>query len=334
MLVCSGCFNDKELIEFINSSGRKQPCEVCNSENESVLELDELLDFFQELLSNFQATEEGDTLSKKIQKDWKFFSSNKSADIILQEVINYVEIEPSLNDKVDYADDILESINYWGELKQELKLRKRFFPDHDRLKDLEWDSFFNLSYCLSSSTKLYRGRIHHKTVDGPYKPKEMMSPSPQDTKNGRANPFGIPFLYLSESQETVVYEVRASYLDELSIGVFEPKDSGIKIVDFSERDLLFQPDMVNHVIKSQLLRDLVSLDLSKPMRRYDSELEYIPTQFICEFIKVYTGANGIRFNSSLHKGGKNLVIFDENEISCKVVSLSVVTKVDLKFEEK
>jgi hypothetical protein len=38
-----------------------------------------------------------------------------------------------------------------------------------------------------------------------------------------ANPSGIPFLYLSENEKTVVYEVRASYLDELSIGVFKAK---------------------------------------------------------------------------------------------------------------
>jgi hypothetical protein len=38
---------------------------------------------------------------------------------------------------------------------------------------------------------------------------------------------------LSENEKTVVYEVRASYLDELSIGVFKAKsDRKIEIVDF------------------------------------------------------------------------------------------------------
>jgi hypothetical protein len=95
----------------------------------------------------------------------------------------------------------------------------------------------------------------------------------------------------------VVYEVRASYLDELSIGVFKAKsDRKIEIVDFSEQDLLYQPDTnIDQIIESQLLRNVISDDLSKPMRRYDSKLEYISTQFICEFIKFNTAADGIYF---------------------------------------
>ncbi len=58
----------------------------------------------------------------------------------------------------------------------------------------------------------------------------------------------------------------------------------------------------------------ISIDLSKPMRRYDNEIEYIPTQFICEFIKVFTGASGIKFSSSLHPSGNNFVIFVVGEM--------------------
>ena len=60
------------------------------------------------------------------------------------------------------------------------------------------------------------------------------------------------------------------------------------------------------------------------MRRYDTEVEYIPTQFICEYVKVITGANGIRFNSSLHPEGKNIVIFDQELVECKEVVLKKI----------
>jgi hypothetical protein len=78
------------------------------------------------------------------------------------------------------------------------------------------------------------------------------------------------------------------------------------------------------------LRDRISIDLSKPMRRYDSEIEYIPTQFICEFIKVYTGAGGIRFRSSLHPEGKNIVLFDDNKVTCVTVEKIKIQSLKLK----
>jgi hypothetical protein len=83
------------------------------------------------------------------------------------------------------------------------------------------------------------------------------------------------------------------------------------------------------VIKSKLLRDRISRDLSKPMRRYDTEIEYIPTQFICEYIKIYTGASGIRFSSSLDREGNNLVIFDQSTMQCSHVILKKVNNLDL-----
>ena len=82
-------------------------------------------------------------------------------------------------------------------------------------------------------------------------------------------------------------------------------------------------------MKAKLLRQKISSDLSKPMRRYDSELEYIPTQFICEFIKVFTGAFGIRFNSSLHPKGNNVVLFDQNLMTCISVKKVKINTVNL-----
>src|SRR5690606_1741880 len=108
------------------------------------------------------------------------------------------------------------------------------------------------------------------------KPKEMTCPPKEFANGGRANPSGIPFLYLSDNPQTVLYEVRASYLDELSVGTFElrPEFDSIKLVDFTEDTFLFQPNSgsINETIKGKLLRQKISSDLSKPMRRYDSEL--------------------------------------------------------------
>jgi len=141
----------------------------------------------------------------------------------------------------------------------------------------------------------------------------------------------LPAEYSDSGSTPRAVVIHLTYLDELSIGTFHLKDeySSVKIVDFTEETPLFQPTRINHTIKAKLLRERISADLSKPMRRYDSDVDYIPTQFICEFISVYTGAKGIQFQSSLHADGKNLVIFDQDLMQCEEVVLKKVNKLEL-----
>ena len=69
------------------------------------------------------------------------------------------------------------------------------------------------------------------------------------------------------------------------------------------------------------------------MRRYDSELDYIPTQFICEFIKIFTNVQGIKFRSSLHNDGNNLVIFNQDLMNCVDAKRVRVSKVVIKSSD-
>lgn len=111
----------------------------------------------------------------------------------------------------------------------------------------------------------------------------MYCPPVKNATSGRANPVGIPYLYLTDNEETVLYEIRASYLDEVSIGIFSKENEiliDVIISDFTKIASLYVLNEVNKRIKSTLLKQYISRDLSKPMRLYDSELNYIPTQFI------------------------------------------------------
>ncbi len=337
MKVCPNCFADKELKGFIMSSLNVGDCKVCDSSNVPLLEITELLDFFQEVVENFRLSVGGKSLTSKIQGNWSLFASHSTAANILNNLLPKLSTDISSSEElVDYNDDIIENYKYWDALKEELKWSKRFLSNIDYLvEDLGWDGFFNTQYELKPSDELFRARVHHQSGLQVYKEDEMMCPSPPLVVGGRANPLGIPYLYLSDNPETVLYEVRAAYLDELSIGTFYLKEEyiSVKIVDFTEDTSLFQPTKINETIKARLLRERINRELSKPMRRYDSEIEYIPTQFICEFIKVFTGASGIRFSSSLHPTGKNVVIFDQKLMKCKKVSLKKVNSLSLKATE-
>ena len=47
---------------------------------------------------------------------------------------------------------------------------------------------------------------------------------------------------------------------------------------------------------------------------YRAHLDYIPTQFLCEYFKTICRYEGILFNSSFGKG-KNLVLFNESFVN-------------------
>jgi hypothetical protein len=103
---------------------------------------------------------------------------------------------------------------------------------------------------------------------------------------------------LCQDEETTYYEVRALYLDRLSVAQFRVKEN-LDILDFTSKLSLYvafsnATETLSDVIVKQKLLQAISHDLSKPLRRYDTELEYVPTQLICEYCKL-NGIDGIRF---------------------------------------
>jgi len=61
--------------------------------------------------------------------------------------------------------------------------------------------------------------------------------------------------------------------------------------------------------------------MSKVLRRSDSKLDYVPTQYIIDFIKSieHNGTqeyDGIEYNSTTNPGGYNLAIFNPDLFEC------------------
>jgi hypothetical protein len=333
--VCKNCFSDKELIGLIVSQGKLRNCDCCKSEAIETIEMVELLEFFKDLFVNFQIKAQGKSLISIIQGNWNLFSNLENGNKILNEALN--QTDSTINnseDLVDFSDEILENINYWSVLKEQLKWERRYLTNIEVLtEDLGWDSFFESKTIITNDEIFYRARLHQNSQENIYPIGEMSAPPAKYASAGRANPLGIPYLYLSDNEETILYEVRASYLDEISIALFsknEDFENEIIISDFTETPSLYDPKGVNKKIKSTLLKKLISRDLSKPMRRYDSELDYIPTQFICEFIKTFTNVQGIKFRSSLHNTGSNLVLFNQETMKCRSVKKVQISKVQIK----
>ena len=344
MKVCKHCFNDIELKGFISSNSIEQGiCDYCKGSKTEIIELNELLDFFTEFFNIFQYDDNGEPLTYLINNDWKIFSNYDDTDSNRQIITDILKsIDSDINAysvPVVYKSEITDTINYWEKLKEKLKWESRFLTNLKDLEEHRWDYYFsqNTVY-LTNKDSLYRARIHLDNQKDTYKIGEMGYPDKTKVSEGRANPAGIPYLYISKSEKTTLYETRVSYLDEVSIGEFKVKDGKtVSLVDFTKIPSAFSyntdnSDSIEDFAKSVLLKKRISEELSKPLRRYDSVLEYIPTQFICEYIRHITGADGILFESSLHKGGQNIVLFSQDKVKCINVSSVKVQEVEIKAE--
>lgn len=320
MNICANCFNDEEIKQFIVASPEIiAHCDCCGQESK-IINLNELSDFFVEFLGLFVKEDKGHDLIQLIQKDWNIFSSDTCARNILSSIIDSEHIDFSIDDKILYCSEIQDCFSVWEKLKSEVQNEKRYFSD---LGTFNWEIYITSNFKISEGALLYRARI---TPDGrkKLKRKEMDCPPKERATAGRANPVGIPYLYLCNKIETTFYEVRAVYLDRISIGEFVILRD-LKIVDFSNKINLFYTYSDSEssislldIVKRKILFDRISSDLSKPLRRFDTEIEYVPTQLICEYCK-QNGSDGIRFNSSLHQGGMNVVLFNSSDAECTSV---------------
>ena len=330
MLICEKCFRDDSIIYDIEQKSKIDgKCDVCGKQGKLV-DLDEIRDFFDELIQLFQIDEESDdTLVSMIQKEWGIFADEDCAVAILSEVLFSNGCSMTITDKVSYNSTIKEGESVWENLKKEIREKSRFFSKSDVLDD-NYALFERLT--LHKDDKLFRARIT-PADKRKFKPKDMGCPPGELSKAGRSNPLGISYLYLSKDIETTYYEVRATFLDNVSVGKFV-LGSDLNLIDFdSERSIysLYNDGSYTlaDIVLNKKLMKAISVDMSKPLRRYDTELEYIPTQWICEYCKVKLGADGVSFKSALQEGGKNIVLFDPTKAKCVSVESHVIRRISI-----
>lgn len=330
MYICKDCFLDEELRSDINVNAvTVGECEVCGARGK-LMDFSEYHGFFVALLSLFSPTDEGNkTIVDIIQDEWHIFSDTHVAEVLLADVIASNNCGYSIGSCVSYTDEIRTRIAIWDRLKTSVKENFRFFTNMDEFVRY---NYLTAGQSLHVGQKLYRSRI---TPMGQKRIKrdKMGCPPKALATAGRANPIGIPYLYLSDTAKTTYFEVRAVYLDQLSVGTFSIERE-LKLVDFVYDVNLFlayndgSAPLKEIVIKKKVI-EAISEDLSKPLRRYDSELEYVPTQLICEYCRRVVGADGVSFESSLHKGGRNYVLFDESAAKCTRVDSHEITRIDI-----
>jgi len=168
----------------------------------------------------------------------------------------------------------------------------------------------------------------------PY-PLERMKPLVDSAPEGRANPKGIPCLYVASDKETAMSEVRPWLDSIISVGYLKlTKD--IKVLDFSvghgksNFSIYFKEQPSQEEIVNAVWLDIDNA-FSKPTKASDSKSDYAPTQIISEYIKS-KGYDGIAYKSSL-ADGYNIALFDLEVADVVRCSIYKALKIKFDFEQ-
>lgn len=318
-------FNSTEMNKWLSEKGGES-------------ELEELTDFFSEVFGLFEKDADGRILSDVLKSDWNLFTDIADVDAILTEAAGLCGLDIGAQTKVRYQPIVMDLVENWKLIKAELKDNRRFLMDQFiKDKDQSWNWCFTGNNVINKGSVLFRGRTNVEE-DKPYETEEDLSAPPKDkATSGRVNPFGISHLYLTDSPETVLYELRAVSGDQISIGEFEVQDN-LNVVDFTVQEDLYDIysadyDSLLAGVQKQFLFNEISEDMSHPIRRYDNpNLDYLPTQLVCEYIRIHQKEDGVIFQSSRKgKGFNNIVVFNKANAHLVKHYQKTVGLVDMKF---
>ena len=235
------------------------------------------------------------------------------------------------------AHSLLKNRN-WEAFVDEITTKNRY---HSKLVNFEvlkmYCSLIRKPY--KAGDLFYRARISGSNGFSTY---EMSAPPKGKSAEGRANAGGITCLYLANSIDTALHEVRAGAYDYVSVGKFQLQQDitivNLKIIN-AISPLSEQIDLVDYAINKQYLENL-NYEMSRPIRRSDSTLDYVPTQYIVDFIKSIENENegqqvydGIEYKSTMNPEGFNLAIFNPDLFKCVSVDLYEIEELAYKKKQ-
>lgn len=337
MLCCAECFGDTELRKKFTLYGEQpaRTCPLCGTENQSLWDSKNLTDLFELVIDIYAPNENGKTLLKLLSEDWALFKnpnmSEECSQNLLSDILNNSEI-PSLK-YIPSDKCTTDRVERWNSLTHELKKINRFFPKSDIQKDnLEKHLNDNLIWPIDEQpTNWYRARITKNGTS--FKITEMGAPPAESATAGRANPNGISYLYLASNENTAVSEVRPQQGEIVSVAIFRAQ-LPLKIADLRNPRLLISPFLESDDGIASLRGDIDFLEklgqeLATPIVRETADIDYIPSQYLCELIK-NCGFDGVAYDSSI-SSGVNIALFKPDAASAESVKDVEINHVEIGF---
>ncbi len=166
-----------------------------------------------------------------------------------------------------------------------------------------------------------------------------MKPLKDGAREGRANPSGIPVLYLATSIETAISEVRPCIRSEVSVSQFKIVRN-LKILDLSKEygNWTWGPIEVSDLsvpdTADKELAVWIGIDnaFSRPVEYSDNTTEYVPTQILAEFFRG-AGYDGLVYRSHFGEEGYNVALFDTGSAEAINGTPYQVKGMDVKFDQ-
>jgi RES domain-containing protein len=194
---------------------------------------------------------------------------------------------------------------------------------------------------LSSNKVLWRAQIGNDWLDGdddnveavPLSASRMV-PRKFEAVEGRANPQGIPYLYMANDKETAVAEVRPWMRALVTVAEFHTLRP-LRLVDCSGDEAMFylsDEDEANPAKRESYIWGEICEAFSRPVTRNESRAHYAPTQIIAEMFRT-NGLDGLAYKSSLKRSGLNIAIFDQTAVRMFRASIFHVKLISYDIEE-
>lgn len=342
MNISEYCFSDTEIISYIKSQGIIGCCDItCHTEIPVVkIENAEVIkECFRNIIEAYTEKKFLQGLPPNFIKsrrdvliyDWNLFSEELNAnqmDLVLSKIFSDFlnDNNDFLNEKVGLeelgnknylAEHAILNIN-WIDFVNVLKFKNRYWPERYINKNNLTRILSVFSHTIKKGAIFYRARITEKNKV--YGIKEIGAPPKGCSSEGRLNPQGISRLYLSDSIETTIHEIRASEYDNVCIGKFS-LTRDINVIDLRQIDVGSLSKFVNimPVADAVMVKDFlrhINEEMAHPLRRNDDRLDYVSTQFIADFIESMENIDGIVYRSTMCIDGFNLLLYNVEDAKC------------------
>lgn len=232
--------------------------------------------------------------------------------------------------------------SYW-EFAREVSHQRRYLlssASRDFLDELIRTSEKRQSR-LPAGHRLCRAQVAHSEYDDPEigplprpAPPKRMVPLPYSASDGRANPRGIPCLYMADDRHTAIAEVRPWIGSLVSVAIMRTlKDQRlVDVRDDSGRTPIYLEGAPSPEEREASVWAHVARAFREPVLREDNRAGYAPTQIIAEAFRNH-GYDGIAYGSAFGEARANIVLFDTAAAELEACELHEIKNVALTHVE-
>lgn len=357
MFCCIECFDDAEIRAIINGYKTTGNCDFCSCNNVYVYEIgkdqiiaelfDGLLDIYTPIsdLPDGFPKDRTDLIGNILQNDWRIFKipSDRIYELLTALCTERYKEQAELFDNPiginncidrDYLEknSILKN-NSWSDFVEGIKRKNRFHSDY-----INTEQLITFLKCARKTYKageiFFRSRICPNNIGYPWN--EMGPPPESKAVGGRVNPSGIGILYLSNSIETTFYEIRAGIYDYVTVGSFELLND-IDVINLADIDRVspfigvdYAFDFVQYATNIEHLK-MIGQEIAKPLRN-DNILDYLPTQYISDYIRS-KDYDGIEYKSTMCSKGFNLAVFNDKFFKCISTNVYEIKSINYEYDQ-